>query len=219
LLSVSGAWPWLALAGLGFFHGINPAMGWLFAVALGLYRKSERAVLLSLLPIAAGHAIAIASVAVLFLLLGTLVDFRVIGFLSGAVLIAWAMWHALYGHRHRVRIGMQTGLVGLGVWSFIMATAHGAGLMLIPALLPLCSGGLSSQSLMAGGLSIALAAVALHMVAMLFATGLTAILVYHWLGLAILKSAWINFDFLWTAMLTLAGAWLIAINVGGAALG
>jgi hypothetical protein len=218
LLSVSGAWPWLALAGLGFFHGVNPAMGWLFAVALGLYRKSERVVLLSLLPIAAGHAVAIASVAVLFLVLGTLIDFQVIGFISGVVLIAWAMWHAIYGHRHRVRIGMQTGLVGLGLWSFIMAAAHGAGLMLIPAILPLCIGGLSGQGMMADGLAIALAAVALHMFAMLFATGLTATLVYRWLGLAILKSAWINFDILWTAMLTLAGAWLIAINVELAAL-
>ena len=213
MLSISGAWPWLALAGLGIFHGVNPAMGWLFAVALGLYRKSERMVLLSLFPIAAGHAMAIATTAILFLLLGTLVDFRAISLVSGAVLIAWAIWHALYGHRHRVRFGMQTGLLGLGAWSFIMASAHGAGLMLIPALLPLCIGGPSGQSLMAGGISIALAAVALHMATMLLATGLTAILVYQWLGLAILKKAWINFDLLWTVMLTLAGAWLMATSL------
>src|SRR5438552_1747665 len=131
-------WPWLALAGLGFFHGINPAMGWLFAVALGLHRKSQRIVFLSLVPIAIGHALAIAAVVALVLLLGAVIDFRLIALASGLALIAWAIWHALYGHRHRVRIGMQTGLLGLAVWSFLMASAHGAGLMLIPALLPLC---------------------------------------------------------------------------------
>ena len=206
-------WPWLVLAGLGFFHGINPAMGWLFAVALGLNRKSQRIVLLLLIPIALGHALAIAAVAAVVLALGIIIDLSSLALISGLALIAWAVWHVLYGHRHRVRFGMQTGLIGLGVWSFLMALAHGAGLMLIPALLPLCAPGMQGHGSIAGPFPIALAAVALHTAAMLIATGTIAIVVYRWLGVAILKRAWINFDILWTAMLILAGLLLIWTGV------
>src|SRR5205823_1898263 len=131
-------WPWLALAGLGFFHGINPAMGWLFAVALGLHRRSGAVVLLALLPLAIGHAVAIALVVSAVLVLGIVVDHATLSRVAGAILIAWAAWHAIYGHRQRLRVGMQTGLAGLAVWSFLMASAHGAGLMLIPARSPPC---------------------------------------------------------------------------------
>lgn len=202
-------WPWLVLAGLGFFHGINPAMGWLFAVALGLHRRSQRIVLLSLIPIALGHALAIAAVIALVLAMGAIVDLSIVAIVSGLALILWAIWHAFYGHRHRVRIGMQTGLLGLGLWSFLMASAHGAGLMLIPAFLPLHAAHLHEHGMMAGSLLIAIAAVGVHTAAMLLATGTMAILVYRWLGVAILKRTWINFDILWTLMLTLAGMLLI----------
>jgi hypothetical protein len=200
------------LAGLGFFHGINPAMGWLFAVALGLHRRSQRIVLLSLIPIALGHALAIAVVIGLIMVVGAVIDLRVVATISGLTLILWAIWHALYGHRHRVRIGMQTGLLGLGVWSFLMASAHGAGLMLIPAFLPLQSAHIHEHGMVAGSLPVSTAAVALHTAAMLLATGTIAILVYHWLGVAILTRTWINFDVLWTGMLTLAGILLIWTN-------
>jgi hypothetical protein len=210
---VSVAWPWLVLASLGFFHGVNPAMGWLFAVALGLHRKSERIVIISLIPIALGHALAVAVVVALVLLLGTIVDLGSLALISGIVLVGWAIWHALYGHRHRVRIGMQTGLLGLALWSFLMALAHGAGLMLMPALLPLCTPAMQDHGFIEGPLPIALAAVGVHTAAMLVATGTIAIVVYHWLGLAILKRAWINFDYLWVAMLTLAGLLLIWTGV------
>src|SRR5437868_4831678 len=184
-------------------------MGWLFAVALGLNRKSQRIVFLSLIPIALGHALAIAAVVAVVLALGIILDLSSLAIISGLALIAWAVWHVLYGHRHRVRFGMQTGLVGLGAWSFLMALAHGAGLMLIPALLPLCAPSMQGHGLMAGAFPIALAAVALHTAAMLVATGTIAIVVYRWLGVAILKRTWINFDILWTAMLILAGLLLI----------
>src|SRR5438552_11183445 len=130
-------WPWLALAGLGLFHGLNPAMGWLFAVALGLHRGSQRIVLLSLVPIAVGHAAAVAAVLLAVLALGLVLDHTILLRLAALVLIGWALWHALFGHLRRVRVGMQTGLLGLVLWSFLMASAHGAGLMLIPALAPL----------------------------------------------------------------------------------
>src|SRR5512132_2530829 len=112
-------WPWLALVGLGLFHGINPAMGWLFAVALGLHRHSQKVVLLSLVPIAIGHAVAVAVVLFAVLALGLFFDWMILSRLTGVVLIAWAIWHALYGHRRRVRIGMQTGMIGLALWSFL----------------------------------------------------------------------------------------------------
>src|SRR5947207_6399878 len=118
-------WPWLALAGLGLYHGLNPAMGWLFAVALGLHRNSQRIVLLSLFPIALGHAIAVAAVLAAVLMLGFVVDRIVLTRLGAVVLIGWAAWHALYGHRQRPIVGMQTGLLGLALWAFVMASAHG----------------------------------------------------------------------------------------------
>src|SRR5262245_25753596 len=105
-------WPWLALAGLGLFHGLNPAMGWLFAVALGLHRGSQRAVLWSLLPIGLGHALSVAAVLLAALLLGAVLDHAVLIRLAGLVLIGWGGWHAVYGHRRRVRVGMQPGLAG-----------------------------------------------------------------------------------------------------------
>src|SRR5437016_2586665 len=125
-------WPWIALAGLGAFHGVNPAMGWLFAVALGLHRHNRAIVLLSVVPIALGHATAIAIVLAAVLLLGRVVDHVILGRVAAAILMGWAIWHAVRGHRQRARVGMQTGLAGLALWSFLTASAHGAGLMLVP---------------------------------------------------------------------------------------
>jgi hypothetical protein len=209
------AWPWLALVGLGLFHGVNPAMGWLFAVALGLHRGSGRIVLVSLVPLALGHALAISMTIAVVLTLGILIDLSFIAVISGLALIAWALWHVLYGHRHRVRVGMQTGLWGLGVWSFLMASAHGAGLMLVPALLPLYSGHGHMHGLAANSLLRSALAVIVHSLAMISATGLIAAVVYRWVGLSILKRAWINFDLLWTAMLVLAGLLLIVQATAG----
>lgn len=202
--------PWLMLAGLGAFHGINPAMGWLFSVALGLHRKSRRIVWLSLIPIAVGHAVSIAAVVLAVLAVGFVVDQRVLELIAGMLLIGWAAYHAFYGHRHRVRIGMQTGLVGLGIWSFLMATAHGAGLMLVPVILPLClSSGPAAELTAAGSLPISLAAIGVHMAAMLGVTAAVAILVYEWIGVGFLRRGWINLDYLWTAALVATGLILI----------
>src|SRR5262249_4601811 len=123
-------WPWIALAGIGLFPCVNPALGWLFAGALGLHRNSARATLLALVPMAIGDAIAIATVLSGVLALGLVVDRRLLTLVAATVLIGWALWHGLYGHRQRVRVGMQTGVAGLLLWAFLMASAHGAGLML-----------------------------------------------------------------------------------------
>src|SRR5918912_3168233 len=101
---MSAAWPWLAVAGLGAYHGLNPAMGWLFAVALGLHRRSHRVVLASLGPIALGHAAAVAAVLLAVIGIGLVADAGRLSRLAGLLLIGWARLHALYGHRPRVRI-------------------------------------------------------------------------------------------------------------------
>ena len=200
----------LVFAGLGAFHGLNPAMGWLFAVALGLHRQSRAIVLLSLAPIAVGHALSVAAVAGLLLLAGLLIPFDVVRIGSGLLLLGWAAYHWRFGHRHRVRVGMQTGLLGLAAWSFLMATAHGAGLMLWPTVMQTCLPANGSLRL-AGpdALAATLAGVGIHTAAMLATTALAAVLVYEWLGLALLRQAWINVDLVWLAALVATGAVLL----------
>jgi hypothetical protein len=205
-MTLESAWPWLTFAGLGMFHGLNPAMGWLFAVALGLHRRGRQTVQLALLPIAAGHALSIWLVAASVMVMGTVVNAAAIRLIAGGVLVVWAAYHWLYGHRHRVRVGMTVGVAGLVVWSFLMATAHGAGLMLVPALVPLCA---SMPIIGAGSLLVSLAAVGVHTLAMLTVTGLVALAVHEWLGLAFLRRSWINFDLLWTGGLVTTGLVLI----------
>ena len=201
-------WPWLALAGLGLFHGVNPAMGWLFAVALGLHRRSQGIVLLSLVPIALGHAVAVAAVLAALLALGVLIEHAILTRLAAAVLIGWALWHAVYGHRQRVRVGMQTGMIGLALWSFLMASAHGAGLMLIPIVAPLCVTS-PGQELTTGSLPIALAALGVHTGAMLATIAIIAVLVYNVFGIAFLRRGWINLDMVWVAALLVSGIVLL----------
>jgi len=203
-------WPWLVLAGLGAYHGLNPAMGWLFAVALGLHRRSAAVVTAALAPIALGHALSIAIVAALVIAFGLVIDPRALRLAAGAVLILWALYHLAYGTRHPVRVGMQTGLFGLFLWSFLMASAHGAGLMLVPALMPLC---FSAAGPVAPSHSfpIALAAVGVHSAAMLAVTGLIAAIVYRWIDLGFLRRYWLNLDRLWTAALGATGLVLVAV--------
>jgi hypothetical protein len=209
---VSASWPWLALAGLGAFHGINPAMGWLFAVALGLHRRSRAVVLEALAPIAIGHALAVLAVALAVVLLGIVVDQRAVRILAGVLLIGWAAYHTLYGSRHRVRFGMQVGMLGLGAWSFLMATAHGAGLMLVPVLIPLCLAASPAKELTAAGsVPVALAAVGVHTLAMLATTGIIALVVYQWFGVAFQRRGWLNLDRIWTGALVATGLILLLV--------
>ena len=202
--------PWLVLIALGAFHGLNPAMGWLFAVALGLYRQSRKVVLVSLIPIALGHAAAIAVVVYAVMVLGLAINAATFRVLSGLLLIAWGVYHLFYGHRHRVRIGLRTGLIGLAAWSFVMATAHGAGMMLIPVLMPLAEAGEHAHHMPAtNSLLIASLAVLVHSLAMLLTTGTVALIVYEWAGLDFLRRGWINLDRVWTAALIGMGLWLL----------
>jgi hypothetical protein len=204
-------WPALVFAGLGAFHGLNPAMGWLFAVALGMHRQSRAVVMLSLVPIAVGHAVSIAAVAGLLVAAGTIVPQGLVRTGSGVLLLGWAGYHWRYGHRHRVRFGMQTGLLGLAVWSFLMATAHGAGLMLWPALMPLCPPGIEAGG--DGPVAATLAGVGIHTLAMVATTAVVAAIVFEWLGVGLLRRAWVNLDLLWVLALLVTGGLLLSSTI------
>jgi hypothetical protein len=184
-------------------------MGWLFAVALGLHRQSRTIVYAALVPIAVGHALSIAAVAGLLVAAGVLVPHDLVRVGGGLVLIGWAVYHWRFGHRHRVRFGMQTGLWGLAAWSFLMATAHGAGVMLWPALMPLCGPGGSGVLASGGPVAGVMAGVGVHTLAMVATTALAATVVYEWLGLALLRRAWLNVDLIWTLALAGTGALLL----------
>ena len=205
---MSEFWPWLALAGLGAFHGLNPAMGWLFAVALGLHRRVAPWCL-GPLPIALGHALAILLVALAVVLLGIVVDQRLLRIGAGAVLIGWAVYHMLYGSRHRVRFGMQVGMLGLALFVSDGERARrraDAGAGADPFVLAASPAGELSA---AGSAPIALAAVGVHTLAMLATTGAVAVTVYEWLGVAFLRRGWINLDRIWTVALVATGLILL----------
>jgi hypothetical protein len=167
-------WPWLAVAGAGALHGLNPASGWLFAAARGARRQNRAQMLRALASIAVGHAASIALVAG-SVALGLGMDRSVLQIGAGVLLSAVIAIHFL-GHKGgNAQARMPTGHAGLALWSFIMATAHGSGMMLVPALVPLCIADSPAREITASGsLALALAAVALHTAAMLAVTGVTA---------------------------------------------
>jgi hypothetical protein len=208
-------WPWAMLAGLGAFHGINPAMGWLFAVALGLQRRSRAALAWALLPIALGHALSIVAVVAIVGVLRLVIEIKWLQITAAVLLCAMAAYRAF--RKHTTRVGMQVGFRDLTVWSFVMATGHGAGLMLIPVLLELPIGSSHAEHLhsaalqaFAPSLATALAAAVVHTVALLMSAGLVALVVYEWVGVAFLRRGWINFDLVWSFALVAAGVILAA---------
>jgi len=165
-------------------------------------------VLVSLIPIALGHAASIAVVVYAVMGLGTTIDPATFRIFSGVLLIAWGIYHLLFGHRHRLRIGLRTGLLGLFAWSFVMATAHGAGAMLIPVLMPLAQAGEHAHHMPITDSLVGSLAVLVHSLAMLVTTGIVALSVYQWVGLDFLRRGWINLDLIWTAALIGMGLWL-----------
>jgi hypothetical protein len=199
------SWPWwAALIGLGAFHGLNPAMGWLFAVGLGLQGGGRRVVAASLLPLALGHALSIAAVVAAAMGLGVVVAGGYLRPAAAALLIGFGLWLLLGRRRHRFRVGMLAGFGGLTLWSFLMATAHGAGLMLLPVVLPTAHAHHHGAT---GGL----AAVLVHSGAMIAVTGAVAVAVHDWIGLGILRRGWVNLDLVWTIALIAAGVLLLAV--------
>jgi len=195
---------------LGAYHGINPGMGWLFAVALGMQEQKASAVFRSLFPIALGHALAIAAVVLAVALLGIALPLPAIRYPVAAVLLGLGIYSLARRHHPRW-VRMRVGFRELTLWSFLMASAHGAGLMLIPVLMAgntVEAGSKAAGHHHAAAVTSPLAgllATAVHTVGYLAVTGLVAWLVYRKFGLALLRTAWFNLDFLWAAALVLTG--------------
>ena len=213
---MSESWPWLALALLGAYHGLNPAMGWLFAVALGLQEQRRSAVLRALPPIALGHAVAILLAVVVIGVAQIVIPLDVLRYVCGGMLILFGLYKLLR-RKHPRWVGMRVGFRDLTAWSFLMASAHGAGLMLIPVLLRFSSTG-AAHGMDAHGthtgyadptgsatVLVDLAAVGLHTLATFVVMAAIAVVVYEKLGVMILKRTWFNLDLLWAGALVAAG--------------
>lgn len=212
---MNAMWTWPIVFLLGVYHGLNPAMGWLFAVALGLQEKTSRAVLGSLLPLGLGHLISVAFVVGAAQVARVTLPSGTVRILAAVSLIAFGMY-SLVRRRHPRWVGMRVGFRDLTLWSFLMASAHGAGLMLLPFVL-----GNSHQAMETGHMQHLLFAsampvqtstamqswvpVGLHTLAYLLATASLALVVYYKLGVAVLRRAWFNLDLLWVGALLAMG--------------
>ncbi|MFD6682790.1 hypothetical protein [Micromonospora parva] len=194
------------LAALGAFHGLNPAMGWLFAVARGLQERSRMALLRALPPIAAGHLASVAIVAALVAATRSVTASSALAVLGGVLLVAFGLWRLL-SERHFRWAGMRLSAGQLAGWSFLMSSAHGAGLMLVPVLVaePVPGGHSGHLAAAPVGALSGLAAAGVHTVAMLGTALAVALLVYQVFGVGVLRRAWFNVDRLWAGVLVAAG--------------
>jgi hypothetical protein len=202
--------PLLGLVALGAVHGVNPAMGWLFAVALGLQEKKGRAIWRALPPLVLGHALAIAVVVMAAALLGSFLPQQTLRWGVAAVLFGFGVHRLVRRHSHPRLAGMRVGPAQLTAWSFLMATAHGAGLM----VLPLVIGGSADAAHAGHGAHVAvthagigsaqataLVAASIHTLGYLGVTAAIALVVYHRLGVRLLRTAWVNIDAIWAVAL------------------
>jgi hypothetical protein len=210
------AWPWVALFALGAYHGVNPGMGWLFAVALGLQERSNRAVLRALPPVALGHLLSIALVVLAVQLAQARLPPFTLRLVMAAILSAFGLSRLIRARHPRWAqwVGMRVGFRDLTLWSFLMASAHGAGLMLAPILLgwpheshrhvmaslvPSLPAAVRTRAAMFG------LPVAVHTLGYLAMTGILALVVYQKLGLALLRRTWFNLDLVWAIALVATG--------------
>ena len=206
---------WLMLL-LGAYHGINPGMGWLFAVALGLQEQKGAAVARALIPIALGHALSIACVVMAAAFLGMALSPEAIRYPVAALLLGLGIF-SLVRHHHPRWVRMMVGFRDLTLWSFLIATAHGAGLMLLPVLLGSrvveAAGQMAGHHHASAAASpvTALLATGIHTIAYLAVTGLIAWVVYSRVGLAILRKAWLNLNLVWAAALVITGVITLVI--------
>jgi hypothetical protein len=207
------AWPWAAIVFLGAYHGLNPAMGWLFALALGLQEKRRSAVVGALLPIASGHAAAIAIAVLILSFAQHLLPVHSLKWPVAAIIFALGLYR-LFRASHPRGAGMRVGRRDLFVWSFLMASAHGAGLMLFPVLLARPAVGMSRAML--GSINradmpltpnVILLSILVHTATMLIVAGSLALVFFEFydkVGLKMLRHTWFNFDLLWAFALLVA---------------
>jgi uncharacterized membrane protein len=207
---------WDAILFLGAYHGINPGMGWLFAVALGMQQGSARGVWRALPPMALGHAAAVGAVLIVAGLLQTVVPLGMLKVVVAFVLVAFGVYR-LWRHRHPRFGGMQVGFRDLTVWSFLMASAHGAGFMVLPFVMGMsrdvsAAGGDRAHHTLASSASVpwtGAMALSIHTLAYLVVMTLAAWIVYRKLGLALLRKAWFNLDWLWAGAVVATGVFVL----------
>lgn len=199
---------WIALFALGAFHGLNPGMGWLFAVALGMQERRRQAVWRALLPLGIGHSLAVIAVVGIAIVAGLAIPMRYLQWPVALVLVVLGITR-LVRHRHPRWAQMRVNMKGLTLWSFLMASAHGAGLMVVPLFLGIAAQ--AEAACHASGTTVntpamALGATAVHAIGYLAVTALIAVLIYEKLGLGLLRKAWINLDLIWAVALIGTGA-------------
>ena len=201
---------WLAVIGSGVYHGVNPGMGWPLAVSAGLLGRGQRDLLIALGPLALGHFLAMAGILLPFALMATLVDWQHEIRLGAGLLVIAVGAYLLINRRHP-RFLARIRPTQLTFWSFAVAMAHGAGLMLVPIYLGLCkaeeldAGHRAAMTLMAGTLTKAVVVSAVHAMAMIASGGLLALAVHRWLGPQFISRSWFNLDVVWAASLLLVG--------------
>jgi hypothetical protein len=216
----TSAWLWAAIVASGLYHGINPGMGWPLAVAAGLMDKSARALVAALVPLSAGHLLAMLVMLLPFAMLLAFAEWqRQIQICASLLLIAYGVLRLVYPRHPRMLARIKP--AQLALWSFVVAIAHGAGLMLVPIYLGLCeSAGLdrghqAAATLIGANLGIAVIVSVVHSLAMISAGGGAAWLVYRYLGLQYLSRTWFNLDAVWALSLILVGAIALAIGLAG----
>ena len=207
---------WLAVVASGLYHGVNPGLGWPLAVSAGLMERRPHAVAASLWPLAAGHLLAMLVMLLPFSLLISLVEWRrQIQTAAGLLVLGFGVFRLV--NRRHPRVLARIPPAQLGLWSFAVAIAHGAGLMLVPIYLGLCGATLDSGHAAAGALidsnlGMAVLVSVVHSVAMIAAGGVLAWLVYRYLGLKFVSRSWFNLDAVWASSLVLVGIASLAIG-------
>jgi hypothetical protein len=209
MMGKGNAVSWAVLIGLGAFHGVNPGMGWLFAVALGLQERSRRAVFRALLPLAVGHALAVGAAVAVSLAAGVIMPLKYVRWMVAVVLLSLGTIK-LSRHKHPRWASMRVSIGALTLWSFLMASAHGAGFMVVPVFMHMTMAPPSSHSLHGAaaastGAGTALLATALHAFGYLVVTALAAIVVFEKFGLGLLRTSWFNLDLMWAGALIVTG--------------
>ncbi len=206
---------WWAVVASGLYHGVNPGMGWPLAVSAALMEQRALALPRALLLLAVGHLAAMLVILLPFSAMITLVSLEREIRIGAACLVIGMGLYLLIADRHP-RFLARISPAKLGLWSFLVAIAHGAGLMLVPIYLGICAmeqeaGHAAAGTLMGADLRMALLVAAVHTLAMALAGGLLAIGVYFWLGLRFLQKAWFNLDRVWAASLVFVGLFALAL--------
>ena len=203
-------WSWAGILALGAFHGVNPGMGWLFAVALGMQERRRVAVYRAMLPLAVGHGLAIAAAVTVAIVVGTVLPLKAIQWVVAGVLLALGIAR-LFRHHHPRWVGMRVSMRDLTVWSFLMASAHGAGLMVLPIVLGATATAHGHHHGAEMDAASALSATFVHSIGYLVVSAAIAIVVFEKLGVGLLRKAWINLDLMWAATLVISGVVTVVV--------